>query len=120
MKVYKQFLANGSESRTDQFYVDANGKAWPIYVKRLAIPALANAGSIAVAHGVATIKLNGHFKCQSLEVSNAGNTLRCGLHDIRLTSVVLTDATNIGVTNTADLSLYVNGSMVIEYCKTTD
>lgn len=120
MKTFKPFLANGQESVTDQFWVDAAGKAWPIYNKRIAIAAMANAAGQDIAHGVATIKLNGHFKAQSLEASNAGNTLRVGLQDIRVTSVVLKDVTNITVVNTADLTLYVNGSIVIEYCKTTD
>jgi hypothetical protein len=120
MKHFNPFLANGKETRTDGFYVDAAGKAWPIYAKRIAIPALANAGGLDFAHGVPTIKLNGHFKPVSLEVSNAGNTLRTNLYDIRITSVVLKDVTNVTVVNTADLTLYVNGSMVIEYCKTTD
>ena len=120
MKDFNPFLANGKETRTDAFYVDVNGKAWPIYRKRLAIAAMANAAGQDIAHGVATIKLNGHFKCSSLEASNAGNTLRVGLQDVRVTSIVLKDAVAVTVTNTADLTLYVNGSMVIEYCKTTD
>jgi len=120
MKKYSVFLANGQETQTDEFYTDVNGKNWPIYQKRLAIAAMANAAGQDIAHGVATIKLNGHFRAVSLEASNAGNTLRVGLNDIRVTSVVLKDATNITVVNTADLTLYVNGSIVIEYNKTTD
>lgn len=120
MKIFKIFLAEGGESKTDAFYVDLAGKAWPIYAKRLAIDAMANAGDKVVAHGVATIKLDGHFKCESLQASNAGNTLRVGLQDVRVTSVVLTDVTNVTITNTGNLLLYVNGSMVISYCKTTD
>lgn len=120
MKAYSIFVANGQESTTDEFYTDVAGKNWPIYRKRLAIAAMANAAGQDIAHGVSTIKLNGHFRPISLEASNAGNTLRVGLHDIRVTSVVLKDVTNITVVNTADLTLYVNGSIVIEYCKTTD
>lgn len=120
MKGFKQFIGNGQETRTDEFYVDVNGKPWPIYMKRLRIAAMANAAGQDIAHGIATVKLNGHFKCQSLEASNAGNTLRVGLQDIRVTSVVLKDAVAVTVVNTADLTLYVEGSMVIEYCKTTD
>jgi hypothetical protein len=120
MDQFKISLANGEESQTPNFYTDVNGVMWPIYVKRLAIAAMANAAGQDIAHGVPTIKLNGHFKCRSLEASNAGNTLRVGLQDIRVTSVVLKDVTHVTVVNTGDLTLYVNGSMVIEYCKTTD
>jgi hypothetical protein len=120
MRAYSISVANGQESTTDEYHTDAAGKNWPIYRKRLAIAAMANAAGQDIAHGVPTIKLNGHFRPISLEASNAGNTLRVGLHDIRLTSVVLKDATNITVVNTGDLTLYVNGSIVIEYCKTTD
>jgi len=119
MKTFKLGLANGQESQTDETWVDAAGKEWPIYRKKLAIPALANAGSVAVAHGVATIKLNGLFRVNSLVASNAGNTVRASLHSILVTSVVLTDAVNIGITNTTDLSLLI-GSIEIEYNKTTD
>lgn len=113
-------LAEGGTTRTANFYVDHAGKEWPIYRKRLAIAAMANATGQDIAHGEANIKLNGHFKAVSLEASNAGNSARINLHDIRLTSVVLKDVTSITVVNTADLTTYVNGSVVIEYCKTTD
>lgn len=119
MKTFKMLLAQGQESRTDEFFVDAAGKAWPIYRKHLAIAALANAGSVNVAHGVATIKLNGHFHVSSLWTSNAGNTVRTNLKDARITNIVLTDATNIAITNTTDLTAQV-GAMIVEYCKTTD
>lgn len=117
---FKPALAEGKEEKTNEVYVDHAGKIWPIYQKRLAIAAMANAAAQDIAHGVATIKLNGHFGVESLEASNAGNTLRVGLSDVRVTSVVLKDATNITITNTADLTLYVNGSVVISYCKTDD
>lgn len=120
MKKFSIFLAEGKETRTDQFYTDVNGVNWPIYCKRIAIPALANAAAQDIAHGVATIKLNGHFNVQSLQISNAGNTARATLQDARITNIVLKDATSITITNTADLTLYVNGSIVIEFCKTTD
>jgi hypothetical protein len=119
MDVFKLSLADGQESKTERFWTDSAGVIWPIYRKKLAIAALANAGSVAIAHGVATIKLNGLFRVVSLVTSNAGNTLRAHLTDIRITSIVLTDATNIGITNTADLTLY-SGSIEIEYNKTTD
>lgn len=120
MKTFKVLVPETVESRTDQFFLDHAGVAWPIYVKRLAIPAMANAGAQDIAHGVADIKLNGHFNVQALNASNAGNTLRVGLNDIRVTSIVLKDAVAITITNTADLTLYVNGHVLIEYTKTTD
>lgn len=120
MKKFSIFLAEGKESRTSEYYTDLAGKNWPIYVKRIPIPALANAGAQDIPHVVPTIKLNGHFNVQSLQVSNAGNTARATLQDARITNIVLKDATAITITNTADLTTYVNGSIVIEYCKTTD
>lgn len=93
MKTFKMLLAQGQESRTDEFFVDAAG--------------------------VATIKLNGHFHVSSLWTSNAGNTVRTNLKDARITNIVLTDATNIAITNTTDLTAQV-GAMIVEYCKTTD
>lgn len=119
MDTFKLGLANGQESQTNGTWVDSAGKEWPIYRKKLAIAALGNAAAIAVAHGVATIKLNGLFRVHSLVASNAGNTVRVSQHSILVTSVVLTDATNIGITNTTDLSLLA-GSIEIEYNKTTD
>lgn len=119
MDTFKIALANTQESDTGRFWVDAAGKAWPIYRKKLVIPALANAGSVAIAHGVATIKLNGLFRVHSMVTSNVGNTVRTSQHSILITSIVLTDATNVGITNTTDLTAQV-GSIEIEYNKTTD
>lgn len=119
MDQFKIELANGQESATGRFWVDSNGVSWPIYRKKLAIAALANAGSVDVAHGVADIKLNGLFRVHSMVTSNAGNSARTNDRDIRITSIVLTDATNVTITNTADLTAQV-GSIEIEYNKTSD
>jgi hypothetical protein len=122
MDVFKFLLANGQESKTERFWVDADGVSWPIYRKKVAVAALANAGSVNVAHGVADIKLNAPFRPISLMITNAANSARVtSLSDIRLTSIVLTDATNIAITNTSDLTTYnTGGTLEFEYCKTSD
>lgn len=119
MDVFKFLLADGQESRTGRFWVDSSGKDWPIYRKKVAIAAFANAGSINVAHGVPTIKLNAPFTVVTCFGSNAGNTVRVNTNDARITNIVLTDVTNIAITNTTDLSA-VAGSIEFEFCKTTD
>lgn len=117
-KTFKLALENGQESATDEVWVDTAGKAWPIYRKKIAIAALANAGTVQIAHGIAAIKLNGLLRVHSLQASNAGNTQRTTLYSSAITNIVF-DADSVDITNTGDLSLHL-GSIEIEYNKTTD
>lgn len=119
MKDYKIAPGLTEESTTDEYFVDAAGKAWPIYSKVLAISALPNATSGNVAHGVATIKLDGHFFVRSLVAfaGAAGVTSRSNKDSLGLSYGF--DGTNVIIASTANLSAQA-GQMIIEYNKTTD
>jgi hypothetical protein len=119
MKEFKVAPGIGEESTTDKYHVDADGKAWPIYTKRLAIEALPNATSGNVAHGVTGIKLDGHFAVSRLSCSSGTNgaTARTNKDSAGLSFSF--DATNVVITTTANLSAQA-GQMTIEYCKSAD
>jgi maleate cis-trans isomerase len=113
----KPFAALGEEQETGRFFYDANGKAWPIYSKRIDVGAMPNAATKNVAHNIAALKLDGHFKCTSLRSDNGVNVFD---ETIGLSTVVSATAANLVVITATDLSTHLRGMAVIEYCKTTD
>jgi hypothetical protein len=119
MKDFKVSAAVGEESTTDGWFRDAAGKSWPIYSKVINVPALPNATTTNYAHGVATIKLDGHFKVRSLTASSGtgGATARTNKNSAGLSFTF--DGTNVSITAAANLSAQA-GQIIIEYCKTTD
>lgn len=117
MKDFKQNLALGDETRTNKYWLDANGKHWPIYAKRLDVGAMPNAATKNTAHNIAAVKLDGHFKVRSLRADNGVNCFD------ELTSgdvICSVTAANFVMTTAANLSTHLRGDAVIEYCKTTD
>lgn len=117
MKDFKLNLSVDQETQTSENWIDANGKAWPIYAKRLSVGALPNATTKNVAHNVAAIKLDGHFAVRRFRSDNAVNQW-----DERTAASVVCSVTaaNFVVVTTADLSSHLRGDAIIEYCKTTD
>lgn len=116
---FKQSVGVGVESRTSGFYTDAAGKAWPIYIKRLAVTALPNATSGNVAHGLTTLKLDGPIRVESLQCwsGTAGATARTNERSAGVTFGFT--STNLVITTATDLSAQA-GNVLISYCKTTD
>lgn len=116
MKDFKLNLAFGDETRTNKNYQDAAGKLWPIYAKRLDCGAMPAVATKNVAHGIAALKLDGHFKVRSLKSDNAVN-----IFDETTGQIVCSaTAANFVMTSGVDLSLHLRGDAVIEFCKTTD
>lgn len=110
-------LPLATEARTGHFWLDAAGKYWPIYAKRLDVGALPNATTKNTAHGITALKLDGHFKVRRLRADNATNVWD------ELTGVEVLcscTVTNFVMVSTADLSTHLRGDATIEYCKTTD
>ncbi len=114
-KTFKTFQKVGEESETGAYFVDATGKAYPIYQKIIDMGAGPNAGADTVAHGVASMLATGHFKAYGYYTKAATAPV---ISDGAALVVTLT-LTNVVATSTADLTTYA-GRMVIEYCKSTD
>lgn len=117
MENTKPFQAVGEEARTEKFFVDAAGKPWPIYTKIIDMGAGPNAGAKSVAHGVANIKFDGHFKIAHGQFTKAA-TAPVVMDGAALIGTLTT--TNVVLTSTADLTTYSLGRAYIEYTKTTD
>lgn len=114
---YKIFQGLGQESTTGMHYIDAAGKAWPIYSKIIDFGAGPNAAAKNVAHGVANIKADGHWKIRHAQFVKAA-TAPVILDGAALVGT-FPDLVNVRLTSTADLTTYT-GRAIIEYCKTTD
>lgn len=114
----KPFLAVGEEGLTGRFFVDAAGKAWPIYKKIIDFGAGPNAGAKTVAHGVANLKVDGHHKIVHAQFTKAATA------PVVLDGAALVGSfpslTEVRLTSTADLTTYTLGRAEIEYTKTTD
>jgi hypothetical protein len=115
MRDYKIAPALGDESTTDSWYVDAAGVAWPIYSKVIDFGAGPNATSKNVAHGITSLKADGHFKIRHAQFVKAA-TAPVILDGAALVGI-FPDLTNVRLTSTADLTTYT-GRAVIEYTKT--
>lgn len=112
----KPFAALGEEQRTGRFFTDSTGKAWPIYSKKIDFAAGPNAGADSVAHGVASIKLDGWLRIVHAQFTKAA-TAPVLLDGAALIGTMTT--TDVVLTSTGNLTTYA-GFAVIEYNKTTD
>lgn len=117
MKDYKVAPGLGEESTTDSFFVDSTGKPWTIFSKVIDFGAGPNAGAKNVAHGVANLKADGHFRIRHAQFVKAA-TAPVILDGAALVGI-FPDLTNVRLTSTADLTTYT-GRAIIEYCKTTN
>lgn len=117
MDVFYKAMALGVEAITDNTFVDAAGKQWPIYRKVIDMGAGPNAGADSVAHGVVNIKLDGHLRVLHGQYTKAA-TAPVLMDGAALIGTMTT--TNVVLTSTADLTTYTGGRAIIEYCKTTD
>jgi hypothetical protein len=113
----KPFAALGEEQHTGRFYTDSTGKAWPIYSKKIDFGAGPNAAAKNVAHGVASLKMDGWFKIAHAQFHKLA-TAPVVLDGAALVGI-FPDLTQVRLTSTADLTTYT-GFAVIEYTKTTD
>lgn len=106
----------GERIDTGRKWIDpATGAASVIYQKTLALDgttsSLPNAGAKNVAHGEA-ISLGKYARVVSLRADNA-TTIKTE-HSSGITFDI--NVTNVIVTTVADLSLYLRGAVVIEFC----
>src|SRR6478609_480174 len=103
MKKFKISMALGEESTTDEFFVDSNGKAWPVYTKLIDLGAGPNATSKSVNHSVANLKADGHFRVAHAQFVKAATA------PVVLGSTALyasLSLTQITVTAAADLTTF--------------
>jgi hypothetical protein len=115
-KTFKQFQKLGEESETGTFYVDAAGKAWPIYQKIIDMGAGPNAGADSVAYAAADIvKADGHFKAHAYYTKAATAPVIADGAAL----IVTMSLTNVIATSTGDLTTYA-GRAIVEYCKAAD
>jgi hypothetical protein len=117
MKKFKIAPGLGEESQTDEFFVDAAGKAWPIYSKIIDFGVGPNAAAKSLAHNIANLKADGHFKISHAQFTKAA-TAPVILDGAALVGTLT--LTNVVLTATADLTTFSGGRATIEYTKTTD
>lgn len=115
MEEYKIAPGLGEESLTNRFFVDSAGASFRIYKKIIDMGAGANAGAKSVAHGITSLKADGHFKISDAYFTKAA--VAPVIMDGAALVGTLTLA-NVVLTSTADLTTY-SGRAVIEYTKTT-
>lgn len=115
MKTFKVSPGLGEVSTTDKYFVDAAGVSWPIYQKIIDFGAGPNAGAKNVAHGIANLKADGHFKIQHAQFVKAA-TAPVVLDGAALVGI-FPDLLNVRLTSTADLTTYT-GRAIIEYTVT--
>jgi hypothetical protein len=107
--------AGGGKVDTGKKFVDSDGVSHVIYRKALALDgttsSLPNTALKNVAHGEA-VALNRYAKVVSLRADN-GTTIKT-----EASSGITIDitATNVAITTASDLSAYVRGVVVIEFC----
>ncbi len=116
MKTFKVAPGLGEVSTTDKYYVDAAGKAWPIYQKTIDFGAGPNATGKSVAHNIANLKADGHFKVQHAQFVKAA-TAPVVLDGAALVGTIT--LTDVVLTSTANLTTFT-GRATIEYTLTTD
>lgn len=102
----------GAKIDTGMKWIDAAGASHVIYRKLLTVGALPNATLKNVAHGEAINVVSKFARVVALWASNGTNvkTLTSAGITIELT------ATNVAITTAADLSLFINGVVEIEFC----
>jgi citrate lyase alpha subunit len=116
MEVFKKTQKVGEESVTSEVFVDANGKAWPIYKKIIDMGAGPNAAADSVAYAAADIvKADGYFKAHGFYTKAATAPV---IADGAALIVTMT-LTNVVLTSTADLTAYT-GRAEVYYCKAAD
>lgn len=104
----------GGRFDTGRKFIGTDGVARPVYRKQLLIDALANAGAKNVAHTEA-IRLNtGSSYARVVGMSISNGTLVKTEGSIGVTIDI--SATNVVITSTTDLTLYVNGIVEIDFC----
>ena len=105
-------IQSGRKQDTGRKWVDASGVPHPIFEKALLVSALPNATLKNVAHGETINVVSKYANVTALWASNGTNVKT--LHSSGIT-IELT-ATNVAITTATDLSLFINGVVVIEFC----
>ena len=102
----------GVKFDTGKKWIDAAGASHVIYQKALTVGALPNAALKNVAHEEALNVVSKYANVVALWASNGTNvkTLTSSGITIEIT------ATNVAITTATDLSLFINGVVVIEFC----
>src|SRR5882762_10592436 len=87
------------ESLSNETYVDAAGKVWPIYSQRIAAVAgkFGNAGATTLAHGIAAPKLDGPFNVRKVNCNNGVITADKSMMTITM------GAANLNIVTTTNL-----------------
>lgn len=97
---------------TGKKWVDASGVPHVIYQKALSVGALVNNTTKNVAHGEALNVVSKYTNVVALWASNG--TIVKTLASTGITADI--NATNVVVGTTTDLTTYINGVVVIEFC----
>ncbi len=103
-------LVAGARFDTGLKYIDANGVVSPILRKVLALNSLPNNSSKNFAHAETlsvTKYARASFWASNGTIHKSENSVGCS------TEVT---ATNVAIATTTDLSLYVNGLIVLDFC----
>lgn len=116
MKTFKVAPGLGEVSTTDKYFVDSAGVAWPIYQKIIDFGAGPNATGKSVAHSIANLKADGHFKISHAQFVKAATAPVIMDGAALVGTMTLTD---VVLTSTANLTTYT-GRAVIEYTLTVN
>lgn len=107
-----EIQAGAGKVDTGKKWIDSSGVAHIIYRKVLTVGALPNATLKNVAHGESLNVVSKYLRIKALWASD-GTTVKT------LTSSGITievTATNVAITTAANLSAFINGVVVIEFC----
>jgi hypothetical protein len=103
-------LKVGERFDTGMKYIGADGVPRPVLRKILAIDSLPNAGAKNFAHSESLIATR-----YAKATIWASNGTICKTENSIGVTIDIT-ATNVAITTTTDLSLYVNGLIVLDFC----
>ncbi len=103
-------IVAGARFDTGLKYIGSDGIAYPILRKVLALNSLPNNASKNFAHGE-TLSLakyaKAYFWASNGTIMKSENSVGC--------STEIT-ATNVAIATTTDLSLYINGLIIVDFC----
>ena len=107
-----EIRVGGGKFDTGKKWIDAAGASHVIYQKALSVGALVNNTTKNVAHGEALNVVTKYTNVVALWASNG--TVVKTLASTGVTADI--NATNVVIGTTTDLTLYINGVVVIEFC----
>lgn len=112
MNIGNNNIVVGQRFDTGKKWIDAAGAGHVIYRKALTVGAFPNATTKNVAHGEALNVATKYTDVVALWASNG--TIMKTKNSVGVSAEIT--ASNVVVGSTADLSLFLNGIVVIEFC----